>query len=162
VKASLLLLLSVTLVLTGCAVHQSPYIAKSAHGVPLKDTAVLVALDDKHLRNVSGASPTIRGINGENLLLCTHGCPYWVRVPAGRNSFAISYVTDIRLGDGFKVAILDVAAEMQAKHVYVVRYERAGDHVGATIEDLGENADYGVYLGGLYGDGKTVHRARFD
>jgi hypothetical protein len=150
------------MILVGCAVHQSPYVAKSARGVPLKDTAVLVALDDKHPGNLSGAFPTIRGINGESLLLCSNGCPYWVRVPAGRNSFAVSYVTDIRLADGFKVAILEIAAEMRPKHVYVVRYQRIEDHVGATIEDLGENADYGIYLGGLYGDGKTIYRARFD
>lgn len=160
------------IVIGGCVTKQAPYISYSESNFPLRDTAVLIALDDRHPYGTHLAQTTITGANGKLFTYCNlNGCPYWVRAKQGMNTFIIQYQTDAQLapsitGAGLgvtsKIFKKEVVIDMKPRHIYVARYKRQNDSISIDIEDMGENADYGIYLGGMYGDGKTIYKAKFE
>lgn len=62
---------------------------------------------------------------------------------------------------GYKFADVDVEVkDMRPRHVYVARYTESAGKVQVTVEDLGENPNYGITLG-LDGATQQFHRVQF-
>lgn len=150
-------------IITGCAFHQAPHLAYSDSTIPLKNTSVLVAWawDNTDASAVVGVDET-----DNKSMNCFNACPVWVRVPAGTHSFKIKHIQNFRRVAGMTVydrSDIPISIEnMQARHTYLVKYRDEDAGVTAFIEDLGENANYGMRICGMYGDCKTRYRAKFD
>lgn len=146
-----------TLLLIGCAYHQTPY--PMYEGSPsLSNTAVFAVLDDKATKHNESR---IVSVNGKEPSCTQVGCPYWVRVLPGNHKFVVRYTSSHywgKVGSGYKYADLTVeVSDMKPKHVYVARYQELSDQVKVVVEDMGENSGYGIPL---YLD-KKIYRAEF-
>jgi hypothetical protein len=76
----------------------------------------------------------------------------------------VRYSTDFRLAlpsINYRLANLEVEVkDMKPRHVYVARYRESGNGVAVYVEDLGENPEYGVWIG-LEGANRKYHRVGF-
>lgn len=157
------------LLIQGCAVHQAPYITYPDRDGSLANTAVLVAhvynSPDGRTREGTFKVSGVAEVDGSSLS-CLNACPVWVRVLPGRHTFKIRYQDNFRLGVGvidYKGADIPVTIDdMKPGHTYKLSYSRSSDLVGIHVEDLGEKADFGMRICGMYGDCKTMYRATFD
>jgi hypothetical protein len=139
--------------LAGCAstFHQAPFIAYEDKSRPLSDTSVFSALD-KDRRSES----RIARVDGVPTSCFQVGCPYWVRVPPGRHVFTVNYLVP-GLSSSKYADVEVIVEDMKPRHVYRATYIGDGASVAASVQDLGENPDYGIPL---YLDGK-VFRVQF-
>ncbi len=61
----------------------------------------------------------------------------------------------------YKRADLEIVVrDMKPRHVYVARYRKSSSGVSALVEDLGENPEFGVWVG-LEGANRKYHRVTF-
>ena len=144
-------------VVSGCAISP-PYVMYEDKRVPLSQTSVLSVRQDQS-SPASRGSASIRSVDGIRIGIrsCHLICPVWVRVLPGSHSFTISYeefVGNFKYGG----TVLVPVADMKAQHVYVVRLQRVGSELGASVEDLGENPEYGF----KHRDGRYLHRVTFE
>ena len=141
-----LLLIFTALLMTGCTFHQAPFIAYS-EDVPLSETAVFSVMDDKYPTHHMAQ---VKAVDGEKTSCWEVGCPFWVRVLPGQHVFDVYFSSDHTWSmstSSYKYVDFKIeVADMEPRHVYVVRYERAGENIGYVIEDLGENPDYALKL----------------
>lgn len=146
---------------SGCAVHQAPYLAYSDKNTPLRNTAVLVAWDNSDPRSSGADMIGIKEIDNTSMSTL-HSYPFWARVLPGNHTFILNYHADSSMS-GFKFANIKITvSDMKAGHTYKVIYRREGNTVGARVEDLGQNANFGMPICGMYGDCKTPHRVKFE
>ncbi len=161
------LIASLIVMMSGCAVHQTPFSAYKEKTTPLNHTAVLVVWDNKESNNTGADAIGVTQVD-DIAMSHIHGYPFWVRVTPGTHSFKLQYVADSTLsGPGlrinFKRAEIALTVEnMKAGHTYYTRYERQDGKVISYVEDLGANANFGMVICGMYGDCKTLHRAKFE
>ena len=154
--ASVLVLLAVS----GCAYHHAPY--AMYEGTPeLSNTSVFAAVDEKQTKQVG---VEIQLIDGKEPSCWQVGCPIWARVLPGTHKFLVRYSTDFRLAlpsINYRLANLEVEVkDMKPRHVYVARYRESGNGIAVYVEDLGENPEYGVWIG-LEGANRKYHRVGF-
>ena len=158
-KKTLILVVCV-LCLGGCAFHQTPYIMHGEN-VPITNTAVFVSLDDKATKINDSR---IQSVNNKETSCFKVGCPYWVRVQPGRHTFNILYTSNHHWNlnqSGYTYANLSIEIKnMKPRHVYVARYREENKQVKFTVEDLGENPDFGITLG-LEGANKKHYPVKF-
>jgi hypothetical protein len=151
---------ALSMAISGCAFHAAPFVAYEG-SLPLAQTAVFSALDQR-AQNFNDTR--IRFVNGKETSCAQAGCPYWVRVPPGTQSFQIRYTAHFQWNlhsSGYKYADATIEVkDMKPRHVYVVRYEEHNGNVRMTVEDLGENPNYGISLG-LEGANQSFHRVQF-
>lgn len=155
---SLLLLIPLVLV-SGCmsTFHTQPYVAYADTQHPKSATSVFSS---------SGLNGNTLGqivaVDGAQTSCWKVGCPIWVRVLPGDHVFTVNYsiydngISSHRTG----TAEVRITA-MQPRHVYEVRYEVMGDKFRAFAKDLGEDPDYGIYVG-LQGVNQKRYRASFE
>lgn len=162
------------LILSGCSVHQAPFIAYQDRDAPLSNTAVLVAFDNNSPALTGADVVGVKEVDGASMD-CFNSCPFWVRVKPGRHTFNLRYQADSRLSGlsvagpepgfkiSFKLAMIPLTVQnMQAGHTYLVRYQPQDGRVIASVEDLGQNANFGMPICGMYGDCKMLYRAKFE
>jgi hypothetical protein len=126
--------------------------------VPLSGTAVFVSHDDK---STIFTDSRITSANGKQTSCIQAGCPYWVRVLPGRNSFVVHYTSSHSMSGHDYADVTVEIPDMQPRHVYVARYRRPDDQgVRVEIQDLGENPAFGIALG-LQGVNAAVYPAKF-
>lgn len=148
-------LLSCLLVLSGCAVNQAPAIMYSEK-TPINDTAVFAAFDR------TDRGPHIELVDGKKTPCAEAGCPAWVRVLPGKHVFSIR---DARYGgpgsvNAFQFFTIELQ-DMKPRHVYATHYQQYGGSISNwTVEDLGENPDFGITLG-LEGVNKKYYPVKF-
>ena len=140
--------------ISGCTFHTQPYVAYSDARHPLSDTAVFSTQGLKG--NTLGQ---IVGVDGKGTACAQVGCPAWVRVTPGDHLFRIRYrILSLSLkGEGeFPVT------GMRARHVYEANFrtDEKQTEVRADAKDLGENPDYGMWVG-LKGVNQKYHRVSF-
>lgn len=132
------------LALGGCVVHQAPDIMYSEK-IPINDTAVFASFD----RTLSTGGPQIELVDGKKTSCAEVGCPRWVRVLPGKHVF---YIRDSHFGgpgsfSTFQTFTIELE-DMKPRHVYVPHYQQYGGRISNwTVEDLGENPDFGITIG---------------
>ena len=151
------LLLGVALVfVSGCmsTFHTQPYVAYTDAQHAKSDTSVI---------STSGLNGSALGqivaVDGIKTSCWKVGCPIWVRVVPGDHVFTVSYGIYGSGSHATGTTDLRVTA-MQPRHVYEVRFQTSGDRFGASVEDLGEDPDYGIHVG-LQGVNQKRYRASF-
>ncbi len=153
------------LLISGCAVHQTPFAAYKEKNTPLNHTAVLVVWDNKVPNNTGADSIGVTQVD-DIAMSHMHGYPFWIRVTPGTHTFKLQYVADSTLSGPrvvFKRAEITLTVEnMKAGRTYYTRYKREDDQVMAYVDDLGANANFGMPICGMYGDCKTLHYAKFE
>ncbi|WP_158527797.1 hypothetical protein [Pseudomonas sp. URMO17WK12:I1] len=129
--------------------------------VPVANTAVFVSLDD---RTTKINDSRIQSVNNKETSCFKVGCPYWVRVQPGRHIFNVLYTSNHHWNlnqMGHTYAHLSIEIQnMKPRHVYVARYREESNQVDFTVEDLGENPDFGITLG-LEGANKKRYPVKF-
>lgn len=148
------------LTLSGCAYHHTPY-AMYEGSPPLANTAVFAAVDEKQTKHVAIG---IQLIDGREPSCWQVGCPIWTRVLPGSHKFSVRYSSNFGLSAGmisYQRANLEIEVkDMKARHVYVARYRESSSGVSVFVEDLGENPEFGVWVG-LEGANRKYHRVTF-
>ena len=155
-----LLAIFVLSALSGCAFHHTPY--AMYEGAPsLAETTVFAAVDDKQTKHVAIG---IQQIDGKEPSCWQVGCPIWTRVLPGTHKFSVRYSSNFGLAGGmisYQRADLEVEVkDMKPRHVYVARYRDSGGRVSVLVEDLGENPQFGVWVG-LEGANRKYHPVNF-
>lgn len=151
-----LLPLILSLAMSACAFHLTPYVAYSDTQHPLSDTSVFSTQGLKG--NTLGQ---IVGVDGKPTSCAQAGCPLWARVTPGDHTFRIRY-SILYLGRTLSGEVDFPVAGMQPRHVYEAnfRVDPQQTEFRADAKDLGENPDYGV-LAGLKGVNQKYHRVSF-
>lgn len=156
----LLVTVLASLTLFGCAFHQTPY--AMYEGTPsFANTTVFVAIDEKQTKHTVVG---IQLIDGKEPSCWQVGCPIWTRLLPGTHKFTVRYSTDYGLAASaitYRSAALDIEVkDMKPRHVYVARYRESSDQVGVVVEDLGENPDFGIWIG-LEGANRKHYKVSF-
>jgi len=150
------------LIISGCAFHHAPY-AGYEGTQPLENTSVFAAIDDKQSKHVVIG---ISLIDGKEPSCWQVGCPIWTRILPGTHKFSVRYSSNFGFGNvastiKYETAILEVEVkDMKPQHVYVARYKEFGGGVRVYVEDLGENPEFGVWIG-LEGANRKYHKVTF-
>ncbi|MBL4898755.1 MAG: hypothetical protein JKX76_03790 [Colwellia sp.] len=154
----LILMIVGVLFLQGCMGyqqhHSKPFKTYSNLTLKNEDTAIFVALDDRHN---SKASIRIRSVDGTGTDCFTFGCPQWVRTTEGKHRIVITYT--FPRWSYKEVATLDFEVNMQKGHTYVARYQLRDKLVSIKVDDLGVDADYGIFYGN--GENRTHYPVTF-
>ena len=144
----LLTIATVALVTSGCAFHNTPFIAYADKTHPLSDTSVFSIVPQ-------GASSPLRGkvgitdIDGVPTSCIEAGCPRWVRVLPGDHTFTVAFFGGVKV------------TGMKPRHVYVAQFRTIEPLAVVSVEDLGENPDYGFTLGAT-GVNQKYYRVGFE
>ncbi|MCX4164260.1 MULTISPECIES: hypothetical protein [Paraburkholderia] len=105
-----------------------------------------------------------RLIDGKEPSCWQVGCPIWVRLLPGTHKFVVRFATGFESAPPLiKYWQTDVKIEvkdMMPRHVYVARYKRTTEGLTVLVEDLGENPEFGVWIG-LKGVNRKYHRVSF-
>ena len=114
----------------------------------MSETAVFSAMDE---RFTTQHAAQVKAVDGNKTSCAQAGCPFWVRVLPGRHVFSVYFTSDHSWSmtrSSYKYVDLEIEInDMRPRHVYVVRYKAEGDQITYTVEDMGENPDYGLTLG---------------
>ena len=144
----LLIIATLALITSACAFHTKPFIAYSDKTHPLSDTAVFSVVP----QGASSRRPSSGGIthiDGIPTSCFEAGCPMWVRVLPGDHSFTVAYFGEAKVSG------------MRPRHVYVVHFRTTKPLAVVSVEDLGENPDYGLTLG-AEGANRKYYRVGFE
>jgi hypothetical protein len=151
-----LLFLVPLLLLSGCmsTFNAQPYVTYSDARHPQSDTSVLTTSGMN-----GGGLGQVAAVDGVKTSCWKVGCPIWVRVLPGDHVFTVTY--GMYGAGSSRTGTTDVRVTgMQPRHVYEVRFQTNGDQFAASVEDLGEDPDYGIYIG-LQGVNQKRYRASF-
>jgi hypothetical protein len=146
------------LLVSGCmsTFHTQPYVTYADVQHPQSDTSVFSS---------SGLNGNTLGqivaVDGVKTSCWKVGCPIWVRVLPGDHVFTVTYnIFDNGIAS-HKTGTTDLrVTAMQPRHLYEVLYQIVGDRFRGFAEDLGEDPDYGIYVG-LQGVNQKRYRASF-
>ena len=144
----LLTIATLALITSGCAFHKTPFIAYAEKAHPLSDTSVFSTVP-KGASNPLRNAPLITHIDGVSRSCFWEDCPMWVRVLPGDHTFTIKYYGEVKVSG------------MKPRHVYVARGQAIAGHAVVSVEDLGENPEYGVTFGAT-GVNKKYYRVGFE
>jgi hypothetical protein len=123
---------------SGCAFHKEPFITYEEKGHALSDTAVF---DAGQMEGIALAQ--IPKVNGVETSCWQVGCPIWVRVLPGTNTFRIRYSLFNNGIASHLVGETDVVVEkMLPRHVYKASYTVNGNRFSVSVADLGENPKF--------------------
>lgn len=156
VKSSILIVLAI--LMSGCmsTFHTKPYVTYENKNHPLSNTSVFTT--DGFLGNSNGQ---ILSVNGVETSCWEVGCPIWVRVKPGTNKFTVSLSVYDNGIASYKVGVTEVVInEMKPKNVYKAKFDVVNTEFKVSIEDLGENSEYGIHLG-LEGVNKKFYPVKF-
>lgn len=156
------LILSIAALTSGCAINfQSAPAVTYTQEVPLSDTAVFASFDARPDRFIIAG---VLSVNGKDVTSNMYGFPFWVRVLPGKNQFMVRYAADATLGanGGYNYSEIPVEiSDMKPRHVYQAHYVREeGNTVRVEVQDLGENPDFGIWLG-QQGINRAYYRVQF-
>ena len=160
IATRVLVTLLASLTVVGCAFHHAPY-AMYEGSPSIADTTVFAAVDDKQTKHTAIG---IQLIDGKEPSCWQVGCPIWTRLSPGTHNFSVRYSTDFGLATGaitYRRADLEIEVkDMKPRHVYVARYKESSGRIAVFVEDLGENPEFGVWVG-LEGANRKYHRVSF-
>ena len=150
------LLATLPFAISGCAFHTQPYVAYSDTQHALSDTPVFST------QGFSGNTlGQIVGVDGKGTSCAQAGCPVWVRVTPGDHTFRIRY-SIVSLSQTLTGEADFPVTGMRARHVYEANFltDEKQTKFLAGAKDLGENPDYGMWVG-LKGVNQKYHRVSF-
>ena len=156
IKSSTLIVLAI--LMSGCmsTFHTKPYVTYENKNHPLSNTSVFTT--DGFVGN---SNAQILSVNGVETSCWEVGCPIWVRVKPGTNKFTVRLSVYDNGVASYKVGVTEVVVnEMKPKHIYKAKIDVVEREFKTSIEDLGENSEYGIHLG-LEGVNKKFYPVQF-
>jgi hypothetical protein len=145
--------------ISGCAFHTRPYIAYANSGHPQADTAVFSVQGLK-----GNALGQVVQVDGRDTSCVQAGCPVWVRVIPGNHTFRIRYsIYNNGIASHLQGETDFELRDMRARHAYEANFivDEAAKLFRPEAKDLGENPDYGLFVG-LKGVNQKYHRLSFE
>ena len=147
---SLALLVS-ALLLSGCGSLEPKILYRDA-AHPISDTGVVIFspyVDGVLHSDISTSLLTTDGVDSRNAI---NQKVNWARVLPGKHVFRLQVVANARPMGGviyYNIAHLEVTADVEPRHTYIVRYYPSKSAISAQVEDRGENSGSGVMLRGV-------------